>query len=453
MAIQTAMPRVFVVFAVSVVTLSCGRSRLEDASVLSQRPVAVITPATITSPVGAPITLNGESSYDPLGANVTFAWLITQRPTGSAAAFDSPTSGKPVLTPDLIGFWEAQLIVSAGTRVSDPVAVAITIVAVQRPVDAGLDAGVDSGVARVDGGVFTGVDAGRASPDAGSLHVLDPGEVYLMGTLSEGACYRDALAHWSNPNLASVGFDCYAYETSAMIRPTDGRLIYTNTFEDKLREYHCDDCSYSSTSTAYPMNVLANDTVLPTPCAAANDSLAWFRLTAEGEVLHQCRLSLGKLRDSTGAEVYDGTNDPVISVGGAGWLLTEKKVVNFKTSASVLLKGVIPVSKPIAIRWSPPDGFLLASADSPTAAVLYRASFSSGVEALVGQYPDLPSSLNLYGNYRLDAAGRLFSIATVSGTFTDVIVRSEIGGESKIVYTEADHPLVKIHISSLVTGP
>lgn len=447
MAVQTVMPRVFTVFALSVVTLSCGRSRLEDASVLSQRPVAVITPATITSPVGAALTLNGESSYDPLGANVTYAWLITQRPTGSAAAFDSPTSGKPVLTPDLIGFWEGQLIVSAGTRVSDPVAVAITIVAVQGPVDAGLDAGT----ARVDGGVITAVDAGRAPTDAGSLQVLDPGEVYLLGTLSEGACYRDALAHWSSPNVASVGFDCYADETSAVIRPTDGRLIYTNIFEDKLREHHCDDCSYSSASTAYPANVLANDTVLPTPCPGANERLAWFRVTAEGEVLHQCNQSFGKLRDATGAVVYDGmAGAPVIAVGGAGWLLTERQIVNYKTGASVVLKGLTPVP-PVAIRWAPPDGFYYVNDRSVFS--LYRASFTSGISEVVAEYPAAPSGLTYQSSLRLDSSQRLFSFATLNGSFTDVIVRSEIGGESKIVYSEADRPLVKIHISSLVTGP
>ena len=452
MAIQTGMTRVCAFFALSVVTLSCGRSKLEDASVLSERPVAVITPASITSPVGAAITLNGESSYDPLGANVIYAWLITQRPTGSAATFDSATVRKPRLTPDLIGFWEVQLVVSAGMRVSEPVAASITIVAAMPPLDAGSTGVFDAG-ARADGGSSMGVDAGTAAVDAGSLQVLDPGEVYLMGTLSEGACYRDALAHWSTPNVASVGFDCYADESGAVIRPGDGRLLYTNTFEDKLREYHCDDCSYSSVSTAYPANVLANDTVLPTPCPSTNDRMTWFRVSAEGEVLHQCGMSIGQLRNATGAVVYDGTGDPVRAVGGSGWLLTEKKVVNYKTGVSVVLKGAIPVSNPVAIRWSAPDAFFIAYKPELHQASLYRAAFSTGGEDRVGGYPDLLAGLTSRYNYRLDSAGRLFFFASLSNSFTDVIVRSEVGGESKIAYSEADRPLVKIHISSLVTGP
>jgi hypothetical protein len=35
----------------------------------------------------------------------------------------------------------------------------------------------------------------------------------------------------------------------------------------------------------------------------------------------------------------------------------------------------------------------------------------------------------------------------------DAIVRREIGGVSEVVYTEANDPHVKIHISGLLTGP
>jgi hypothetical protein len=32
---------------------------------------------------------------------------------------------------------------------------------------------------------------------------FDPQQVYLLGTLSEGACYLDALTHWATPGLRS----------------------------------------------------------------------------------------------------------------------------------------------------------------------------------------------------------------------------------------------------------
>jgi len=37
--------------------------------------------------------------------------------------------------------------------------------------------------------------------------------------------------------------------------------------------------------------------------------------------------------------------------------------------------------------------------------------------------------------------------------FQDIIVRRELSGASQTVFDEAANPLVKIHISGLVTGP
>jgi hypothetical protein len=44
-------------------------------------------------------------------------------------------------------------------------------------------------------------------------------------------------------------------------------------------------------------------------------------------------------------------------------------------------------------------------------------------------------------------------MTTIQGQFVDVIVRQEVGGTSDVVYSEATNPVVKIHVSTLITGP
>ena len=71
---------------------------------------------------------------------------------------------------------------------------------------------------------------------------FDPGDVYIFGTLASGRCEFGAVAHWGDPSTPLVGFDCYANDDSAIVRPTDGRLLYMNHFENLIREFHCDGC-------------------------------------------------------------------------------------------------------------------------------------------------------------------------------------------------------------------
>lgn len=274
---------------------------------------------------------------------------------------------------------------------------------------------------------------------------MDPGEVYLAGTLSPGACARDALAHWSTPNVASVGFDCYFNSDGAWIRPTDGRLLYTNTFEDKVREYHCDACTYGS---SYPAGVLANDTIVPTNCPGTQ-GVARLRVSPEGQLLYTCSLGQSVWRNQAGAVLYDGSTDALIGVGAGGWILAFKQLVNTQTGAIVPITGLPTFASGIlAARWVNPDHFLLAL-DESSVQRLYRVSIN-GTAQVVGNYPALPAGYSGPRSLRLDRAGTLFGMYW--GTW-DVIIRRAPGGTADIVYTEATNPLVKIHISGLVTGP
>ena len=78
----------------------------------------------------------------------------------------------------------------------------------------------------------------------------------------------------------------------------------------------------------------------------------------------------------------------------------------------------------------------------------------TGFAVQVVRYPLPPSDTTISpGTFALDSTGALFHIAYRGVSFNDVILRRTIEGDSDIVYDEASDPLVKVHISNLVTAP
>lgn len=75
------------------------------------------------------VTLDGGSSSDPEGTSLTFTWTLTDKPSGSSASLANATSATPEFTPDLVGTYVAELIVSDGMLSSMPTSVLITAVA------------------------------------------------------------------------------------------------------------------------------------------------------------------------------------------------------------------------------------------------------------------------------------------------------------------------------------
>lgn len=71
------------------------------------RPVAVCAPSLYSS-VTAPAVFDGSGSYDPQDLSMTYQWTLS-RPTGSSASFSDSTTANPVLTPDVIGRYSAEL--------------------------------------------------------------------------------------------------------------------------------------------------------------------------------------------------------------------------------------------------------------------------------------------------------------------------------------------------------
>ena len=83
----------------------------------SATPVANAGPNQ-TAAVGSTVTLNGSGSTNPSGGPLTYRWLLTSHPTGSAAAINNAATVMPTLYIDVPGIYVISLTVSNGSATS-----------------------------------------------------------------------------------------------------------------------------------------------------------------------------------------------------------------------------------------------------------------------------------------------------------------------------------------------
>ena len=98
--------RAFLAIALSVGLTACGGNDIDDSLpnevVLNSAPVASAGPLQNVT-TGTVVTLNGSTSSDANGDPLTYAWTLSSRPAGSAAALTGASSAAPTFTADVAG--------------------------------------------------------------------------------------------------------------------------------------------------------------------------------------------------------------------------------------------------------------------------------------------------------------------------------------------------------------
>lgn len=114
-------------------TISAAPSTVKiTATAANIAPVANAGPAQSVL-TGAVVTLDGTASSDANGDALTFAWMLTNKPAGSAATLSVATSPHPTFTADVKGSYTISLIVNDGKVASAPAAVTIAASNVNAP--------------------------------------------------------------------------------------------------------------------------------------------------------------------------------------------------------------------------------------------------------------------------------------------------------------------------------
>ncbi|HEY9159531.1 MAG TPA: PKD domain-containing protein [Desulfomonilia bacterium] len=90
--------------------------------------------------LGSVVNLNGSASYDPEGKPLTYTWSVLTRPAASTASIVNPYTARPTFTPDKVGGYTIQLIVSDGVKTAtDTATVSAYILNYPPTADAGPD--------------------------------------------------------------------------------------------------------------------------------------------------------------------------------------------------------------------------------------------------------------------------------------------------------------------------
>lgn len=114
------------------------------ASIANAAPVANAGPAQNVT-TKTLVTLNGAASSDANGDQLTYAWALTAKPTGSSASLTGASSALPTFTADLAGTYVASLTVNDGKVNST--AATMTVTAAVANVAPVADAGAAQNVA------------------------------------------------------------------------------------------------------------------------------------------------------------------------------------------------------------------------------------------------------------------------------------------------------------------
>ena len=327
------------------------------------------------------------------------------------------------------------------------------------------------------GGPDSGVDA-TSGPDSSvqpsscnsETDVFEPGQVYLLGSLSGVDCAPSAVASLKEPALESVGFPCGIDRQSAVIRPSDGRLLYLDTMAKAVRVFTLDDHPYDTGQGAcrYPDDPTANDAEVPTTACDNSGGPADFRLAPDIEgIWYTCTNTPGLWFDENDAQIgflsgstplVRGYASSVLATQGSAGTATAASLELYAGGTLVDLGDLAQEGDILAVRVLDDGYHVVVQGDGESSGQIViigaDGSISSG-----GAYPGLPANVSLDSTgagRAVDADGTLYVAAfdDRAGAGSRAVVELKAGatGSASVVYTEADEPEVGPVSAVLVTG-
>lgn len=326
------------------------------------------------------------------------------------------------------------------------------------------------------GGQSAGTGGGPA-PDCS----FNPSDVYLHGTLGEGASYLDAIASPLTPREFCVGFPSVSPYATPAIRRSDNALVYVDSDTRLVRQFVPETLvwDYDSKAWTYPDDPAANDPIVATPNCVGSVPVDLHTIPEDGTVVYRCG----------SGEYVSGDGDPfgtpgmdLLAIGEGGLLLASgtdahdsELVLIDKQGVETVVEGG-PEHVVRLARWSE-GGFWLVALGSTLEAPSERWRLTSeGAITFEGTYCD---DLMLPGEHgdapevgddaRLDAQGNLWQEASYldEDGLQDVVVKRVLApGTCEVVYDEKTLPgntwedweatpptlAVHDHISYLATG-
>lgn len=306
-----------------------------------------------------------------------------------------------------------------------------------------------------DGGasaMSTGGKIGIPTP-ADSLTVFNPEKIYIFGTIAEGSGSY-AISTVDDPNLYMLGF--YSPD-ERMLEILDGKLLYKNSGSSGIRTFGPDVVSsLKPVDIDYPDEVLRNDPLMVSPpCLAEDDGPTGLFSSPDGRLIYECP---DEVWYEDGKAVYDASDKfgNVIAFGYDGWTLLDESslaIMNLADGQQHTIDG-LDVSIHIIAKRATPTGFhiVLTSKTGADTPELWNVT-TDAVAERVGIYPLPPVGRdpNSWGVLSTDDA--LYEIGSGPETFQDIIVRRTLDGDSSVVYDEDTDPRVKLHGSTIFTGP
>jgi hypothetical protein len=278
-----------------------------------------------------------------------------------------------------------------------------------------------------------------------SAGVVDPDCVYLLGTLTEGDAWKDALIHVSRPNDFATGF---GYVTFApVVRPTDGRVLFEASGDRTPRQMY----RFTASSTGLPDPALAAQTVESSVTCDPTLLDRFFVFPDDGAILYGCG----------NADFIAGSSQPIDMAGYLPIATGRNRlIVGAKTYPDIALVqngAVTPVSglmgRPYAFRSLASGAMWMATSEAGVRGELLEIA-PDGSTKVVGTYLFGAAPFGPGPDCALEPSGALVCLNRLGMTdsFADVVVRFTFNSAPEILYDERNG-VVKLHGSKLVTGP